>query len=100
MVDVDDLPRNDMMEEYDSIEIIGQRGENCVFDLIMQMSSKRLYSKMVKRCIVEKEQQKALLDAIQNIWINKGRQYSKVVADIMDQCTIISDITESNEQVF
>lgn len=85
----EDLARNNVMEEYDSIKILGMQNDLCVFDLIMQMSSKRLYGLMVKRCIVSSEQIKPLSDAIKNIKTDDGHLYLREVAGIMDQCAVI-----------
>lgn len=87
------LARNDIPEEYESIEIIGMQKDNCVFNLIMQMSSKRAYFKTVKRCKITTEQQKKLLKAIKNVHKNKGKEYMTETANIMNQCRIIDDVS-------
>ena len=92
-VNPEKLARNDIPEEYESIEIIGKQKDMCVFDLIMQMSSKRAYFKMVKRCKITAEQQKKLLKAIKNVHKNKGKEYMTETATIMNQCKIIDDVS-------
>lgn len=87
----DTLAKNDIPEEYDSIQVLGEKNGMCFFDLIMQMSSERLYTKMIKRCKITPEQRETLLDAIKDINKNKGRKYMKAIADIMDQCVVVYD---------
>lgn len=93
----EDLAKNDIVEEYTSIDIIGQQGDKCVFDLILQMQSVRLYAKTVKRCKVTPEQQKLLLDGMRNTNIDGGKRFNKEIVKIIDQmgCHTVSDIQEN-----
>lgn len=92
----EDMLKNDMMEEYNSIEIKGVQKGKCVFDLIMQMSSKRMYSKMVKRCKIPLGEQIPLLEAIKDISYDKGSRYLKETSKIMNHCKAVSDVSKRN----
>lgn len=85
------LARNKIMEEYDSIKILGMQNNLCVFDLIMQMSSRRMYGMMVKRCSITAAQKTPILNAIKNIKTDDGHLYSHEIAEIMDQCAVVHE---------
>lgn len=85
------LARNKIMEEYDSIKILGMQNDLCVFDLIMQISSRRMYGMMVKRCSITAAQKTPILNAIKNIKTDDGHLYSHEIAEIMDQCVVVHE---------
>jgi len=87
----EDLARHKIMEEYDSIKILGMQNDLCVFDLIMQMSSKRMYGLMVKRCSITAAQKTPILNAIKNIKTDDGHLYLREIAEIMDQCVVVHE---------
>ena len=96
----ENLAKNEIVEEYNSIDVIGKRDDKCVFDLILQMQSIRLYAKTVKRCMVTSEQQKSLLEGMKDVYIDSGKRFNKELLKIIDQmgCYIISDEEENMQE--
>ncbi|MEE6207584.1 MAG: hypothetical protein VZR95_05985 [Alphaproteobacteria bacterium] len=92
--DKESMPKNNIVEEYESFKIIGKKDGFCFFDLIMQMSSKSLYSIMQKRCAITDEQNQKILKALKNVQTDNGRQYSSEISSVMDQCVVVYDIIE------
>lgn len=101
--DEEDLIANDLFS-HDAIVIEGQKGDKCAFNIIFQMvgslpggkstesyAKDGFYSYMLKHCVITSEQQKMVLQGIENMSSDRGRSYSKAVANVMDQCSVRSD---------
>jgi len=92
----EEITPEELGPDYDYIEVIGQQGDKCIFNWIGQMSTPRLYSKVVKRCTITMGEQLPIIEGIQNIPNDKGSKYMHALDKVMDNCKMIEDITLPN----
>ena len=92
----EEITPKELGPDYEYIEIIGKHGDKCIFNMIMQFSTPRLYSKVVKHCTIKMGEQMPILEAIRHIPEDKGSLYLKASSEIMDRCEMLEDINIPN----